>query len=318
MSTSPSLIIRIGTRASPLALVQAQSVATHLRSHLPNHRIETVHFTTKGDKLTQQKLIDSGGKGLFTGEIDAAVAQGAVDLAVHSLKDMPSILPAHQEILAIPDRADPREGFISSVATSVETLPDGAILGTASIRREAQARAMRPDLKIVPFRGNVGTRLSKLEAGLADATFLAMAGLSRLGQSDLAHPIALADMCPAPCQGLIAVCGIRARLDPDVLKVLAIYEDDAARIAATIERAFLAGLDGSCRTPIAAHAHIDGTTGQFKGEVYGANPTDIWTTKASFDPRADFANLQAFGLTHAHLIKEKAGGDLPQFQATSW
>ena len=331
-SSAEPLYVRIGTRASPLARVQAEMVARYLKTHLPNHKIETFPMSTKGDQLTQQKLVDIGGKGLFTGEIDQAIAQNQVDIGVHSLKDMPIDLSMGQDILAIPCREDPREGFLSLSAKTLQDLPQGATLGTASIRREAQARALRPDLKIVPFRGNVGTRLKKLESGEADATFLAMAGLTRLAQADLAQPIPLAEMCPAPCQGLIAVCGIRENLSGDILEALSKFDNASARISAVIERAFLAGLDGSCRTPIAAHAAIvecengkqntgeftERGVGEFVGEVYGETPAQLWRAKAPFSPNLSLAELADFGHSQAAQIREMAGETLPQFQATSW
>ena len=199
-------ILRIGTRGSPLALVQAHLIADEI-ARLSEGTLsgEIVTFTTSGDQLTTERLINSGGKGLFTKEIDLAVNAGDVDVAVHSLKDVPYLLPERQHFIAFPIREDVREGFISNKARSLDDLPEGSVIGTASLRREAQTLAVRPDLKIVPFRGNVQTRLRKLEEGQADATYLAMAGLTRLKMEGSAYPIPITDMLPSAGQGIIGV-----------------------------------------------------------------------------------------------------------------
>ena len=185
-AASGQRVLRVGTRGSPLALVQARQIAASLEVASGGAcRGEIVTFTTSGDQLTTERLINSGGKGLFTRELDAALDRGEVDITVHSLKDVPSVLPDGQRFVAFPEREDPREGFLSPRASNLAGLEKGAKVGTASLRREAQTLSRRPDVEIVTFRGNVATRMRKLEEGLADATYLAMAGLTRLGQPEV-------------------------------------------------------------------------------------------------------------------------------------
>jgi hydroxymethylbilane synthase len=254
--------LRIGTRGSPLALAQTRSVRDRLIAAHPGLTEADVTievFKTKGDRITDRKLLEIGGKGLFTEEIEEALRAGALDLAVHSMKDMPTKLPDGLDIPCLLDRADPRDALIANRAKSITGLKKGAVVGTASLRREAQLRHIRADLKVVTFRGNVGTRLKKLAAGEADATLLALAGLERLGMRDAATAILSVDeMMPAPAQGAI---GVECRADDARIRELLAPLDHAATarcIAA--ERALLAGLDGSCRTPIAAIATLDGDT----------------------------------------------------------
>lgn len=267
--------LRIGTRGSPLALHQAEQIKSLLEAS-GELVCEVQVFTTSGDRLTTERLINAGGKGLFTKEIDVAIAAGEVDIAVHSLKDVPSVLPDGQDLVAFAPREDPREGFLSHTVKALEELAEGAVLGTASIRREAQTRLVRPDLKIVPFRGNVQTRLRKLEAGEADATYLAMAGLTRLGLQHLAHPIPLEDMLPAPCQGIVAIAAIPSRLSEVASAALNAISDAASARAASAERAFLTVLDGSCRTPIAGHLFQDDGGLRFVGEVTAVDGSNAW------------------------------------------
>ena len=241
-------------------------------------RGEIVTFTTKGDQLTSERLINSGGKGLFTREIDRAVDTGEIDLGVHSLKDVPSILPDGQSLIAFPEREDPRDGFLTSNGLSrLQDLPEGAVLGTASLRRESQALALRPDLKVIPFRGRVETRIEKLKRGEADATFLAMAGLKRLDLDHLAHPVAMGDMLPAAGQGIIAVAARPDALREEVGAALAQIDHAATRAMVAAERAFLAELDGSCRTAMAAQLqNVDGTW-RLRGEVLTPDGQTKWT-----------------------------------------
>ncbi len=312
---SSARIVRIGTRGSPLALYQAELIARELdRVSNGDLRGEIVTFTTKGDQLTSERLINSGGKGLFTREIDRAVNDGDVDIGVHSLKDVPSLLPDGQNLLAYPQRADPRDGFLTANGiTSVQDLPQGAVLGTASLRRETQALSLRPDLKVVPFRGRVETRIEKLKRGEADATFLAMAGLKRLGLDHLAHPVAISDMLPAAGQGIIAVAACPDRLAPDVRAALARIDHAATRAMATAERAFLAELDGSCRTAMAAQLqNIDGTW-RLRGEVLTPDGQTKWSAHGEALLSTSLDDLAALGRGLAVDIRTQAGGDLPVF-----
>ena len=314
--SDPGQIVRIGTRGSPLALHQAEQVKVSLEASSGGALIgEIKTFTTSGDKLTTERLINAGGKGLFTKEIDRALDAGEIDIAVHSLKDVPSELPPGQNLAAFMPREDPREGFICQSVSAIEDLPEGAVVGTASIRREAQTRLVRPDLKIVPFRGNVQTRLKKLEAGEADATYLAMAGLSRMGLTHLAHPIELDDMLPAPCQGIVAVAIKAGGEFPGLDAALSAMNDTTAERAAAAERGFLRALDGSCRTPIGGHLFVSEDILRFVGEVTHPNGTAVWDNTVFCSPAADLEELAAVGRTCADALIEQAGGALPQFEA---
>lgn len=312
---SSAITVRIGTRGSPLALYQANLIASELaRVSGGTVRGEIVTFTTKGDQLTSERLINSGGKGLFTREIDRAVDTGEIDLGVHSLKDVPSILPDGQSLIAFPEREDPRDGFLTSNGLSrLQDLPEGAVLGTASLRRESQALALRPDLKVIPFRGRVETRIEKLKRGEADATFLAMAGLKRLDLDHLAHPVAMGDMLPAAGQGIIAVAARPDALREEVATTLAQIDHAATRAMVAAERAFLAELDGSCRTAMAAQLQsVDGTW-RLRGEVLTPDGQTKWTAHGEALISAGLDDLSAMGRSVAEEIRQQAGGDLPVF-----
>ena len=249
--------LRIGTRGSPLALIQARLVRDALASTHPAlgapDGIEIVPIRTTGDTVQDRRLMEIGGKGLFTKEIEEALLGGRIDCAVHSMKDMQTWLPPGLVIGAMLPREDPRDALISLRGSRIADLPDGATVGTASLRRQAQLLALRPDLRVVTLRGNVETRLRKLAAGEADATLLAVAGLKRLGLMDKATAVVEADeVLPAVGQGAV---GIQIRNDDDRMKELLHPLDDAATTTCvTAERACLAELDGSCHTPIAAFA----------------------------------------------------------------
>lgn len=314
--TSAPQTVRIGTRGSPLALHQAEQVKALLEAASDGALVgEVVTFTTTGDRLTKERLINSGGKGLFTKEIDRALAAGEVEIAVHSLKDVPSELPPGQVLGAYMKREDPREGFICPSVKAIEDLPEGAVVGTASIRREAQTRLVRPDLKIIPFRGNVQTRLKKLEAGEADATYLAMAGLSRMGLEHLANPIELDDMLPAPCQGIVAVAHMVGEISAALQAALAVVNNKKSARAAAAERGFLVALDGSCRTPIGGHLFAMENMFRFVGEVTHPEGTAVWDNAVYCSGQADLEELAAVGRTCAEALVEQAGGALPQFEA---
>ncbi|MEM7329461.1 MAG: hydroxymethylbilane synthase [Pseudomonadota bacterium] len=307
--------VRIGTRGSPLALYQADLIAREIEQASQGALTgEIVTFNTKGDQLTSERLINSGGKGLFTREIDRAVDEGDVDIGVHSLKDVPSVVPDGQALVAYPERADSRDGFLTrSDIRRLQDLPQGAVLGTASLRRESQALALRPDLKVVPFRGRVETRIEKLERGEADATFLAMAGLKRLGLEHLATPVPAKDILPAAGQGIIAVAARRDGLSDLLRDALVTIDHAATRAMATAERAFLAELDGSCRTAMAAQlTAVDGTW-HLRGEVLTPDGQTKWSARAEALMSASLRDLAALGTSLALNIREQAGGDLPVF-----
>ncbi len=253
--------LRLGTRGSPLALAQAQEVRARLAGAHPElaaeGAVEIVVIKTSGDKIQDRTLAEIGGKGLFTKEIEEALLEEAIDVAVHSMKDVPTWLPEGLEIAAVLPREDPRDAFFSNDGAGLAELPAGAVVGTASLRRQAQVLMARPDLKVIPLRGNVGTRLRKLAEGQADATLLAVAGLKRLGEADrITALLEPEEMLPAVAQGAIGL-EVRAGDARTVRWLEALgHRDTAARIAA--ERACLEVLDGSCRTPIAALAELEG------------------------------------------------------------
>ena len=259
---------RIGTRGSPLALAQAQEVRRRLsQAHgLPESEFEIVAITTSGDRIQNRPLSEFGGKGLFTKEIEEALLGGTIDLAVHSAKDMSTVLPDGLVITAYLPREDARDAFISARHAALEALPPGAIVGTSSLRRQAQVLRRHPNLRVVGLRGNVETRLRKLEAGEADATLLACAGLNRLGlQHRITSPIAAEVMLPAVAQGAIAL-EIRAD-DEATARLLGAVNHQETAICITAEHAFLAKLDGSCRTPIAGLATLRDNRLTLSGEI---------------------------------------------------
>lgn len=307
--------LRLGTRGSPLALAQAEEIARELERLSGGTVCGTaVPFTTKGDQLTSERLINSGGKGLFTRELDLALDDGRIDIAVHSLKDVPSELPPGQEFVAFPPRADPRDAFICKIAAHPRELPQGAILGTASLRREAQSLALRPDLKVVTFRGNVQTRMRKLDEGQAHATWLAMAGLERLGLTHLAHPVAPEDILPAAGQGIIACVARTGTLTAPAREAFTQMTHAQTRQSALAERAFLAELDGSCRTPIAAHLFRGVGACELRGEVVVPDGSQRWTARGTCPLDADDETLMALGRRLGREIRDAAGGELPAFE----
>jgi hydroxymethylbilane synthase len=306
MADSPTAtsILRIGSRGSPLAMVQAREVAGRLAKAcgLAPERIEIKAIRTTGDIVVDRPLAEAGGKGLFTKEIEEALLSGAIDLAVHSSKDMPTFLPDGLMLAAFLPREDARDAFISRKAKSIHDLPYGATAGTASPRRQALLKRLRPDLAIVPLRGNVETRLRKIENGDADATVLALAGLKRLGLVAAATAVLdLDEFLPAVGQGAI---GIETRDNDDKTRALvdAINDADTATALAA-ERAFLAVLDGSCRTPIAGHARVSGGVVRFRGLIAktdGSEALEVSREGAS-------ADAAALGADAGRELKSRAG-----------
>jgi hydroxymethylbilane synthase len=261
-------LLRVGTRGSSLALVQARMVAARLAAALGarQEEIALVVIRTSGDAIRDRPLAEVGGKGLFTKEIEEALLDGRIDLAVHSAKDMPTASRPGLTLAACLEREDARDAFVSRKADALTALPPGATLGTASLRRQAIAKRLRPDLRVVPLRGNVETRLRKLDDGEVDAVVLALAGLRRLGLARRATKVMEAeDFLPAVGQGAI---GIEVReSDARVRDLLARIDHADTSTALACERAFLAALDGSCKTPIAGHATVVGDTVQFRGLI---------------------------------------------------
>ena len=270
---TPAAPLKIGTRGSPLALAQAYETRARLAEafDLPYEAFEIVVIKTTGDDAAliakDKPLKELGGKGLFTKEIEEQLLDGSIDIAVHSMKDMPTLQPKGLLLETYLPREDVRDAFVCLKYKSLADVPEGAVMGSSSLRRRAQLAVKRPDLMLAEFRGNIQTRLKKLEEGVADATFLAMAGLTRLGMIGQvpATPVEVTDMLPAVAQGAI---GIERRGDDSrVADMLAAihHEETGQRLAA--ERAFLAALDGSCETPLAGLAELDGNTLRLRGEV---------------------------------------------------
>ena len=301
---------RIGTRGSPLAIAQAREVRDRLMAAhgLPESAFELVIIRTTGDRIQDRPLAEAGGKGLFTKELEEALLRGEIDLAVHSMKDMPTELPQGLAIAAILPREDVRDAFISLRWPSLSALPRGARIGTSSLRRGAQVRYLRPDLQVIEFRGNVQTRLAKLERGVADATFLACAGLKRLGQEDrITQRIETDAMLPAVAQAAIGA-EVRAD-DAETARLLAPLDDRLSALAVETERAFLGRLEGSCRTPIAALARIDGDEIAFNGEILPPDGSvSLKTTR-----RGAIADRLALAIDAADELKARGGPDFFNF-----
>jgi hydroxymethylbilane synthase len=258
-----SPLLRLGTRGSRLALVQAEMVRAALAARgVP---CELVPLKTTGDRVQDRPLASLGGKGLFTKELEEALLDGRIDLAVHSMKDVPVALPDGLAIVAVLPREDPRDAFVSGKAASLAALPPGARIGTSSVRRQAQVARARPDLTLVPLRGNVDTRLAKLDAGEIDAALLAYAGLKRLGlESRATMVLAPEDWLPALSQGAI---GIETRAESPCVEVIRALNHVPTAAALACERAFQAALDGSCTTSIGGFASVVDNMLRFRGEV---------------------------------------------------
>lgn len=265
---TPAQPLKIGTRGSPLALWQAHETRARLMEAfgLPEAAFEIVVIKVTGDQIQDKALREIGGKGLFTREIEEALLDGGIDIAVHSMKDMPTLQPEGLVLDCYLRRADVRDAFVSPHYGSIAELPQGATVGSSSLRRRAQLALRRPDLKLVEFRGNVQTRMRKLEERVADATFLAMAGLTRLGMVEVARSaIAPDEMLPAVAQGAIGI--ERRSADARVQGMLAAIHDGETGLRLAAERSFLATLDGSCETPIAGLAIVEGDQLWLRGEI---------------------------------------------------
>ena len=299
--------IRIGTRGSPLALAQAHETRARLMAAhgLEIDQFEIVVISVTGDQVQDRPLAEIGGKGLFTKEIEEALLNESIDLAVHSMKDMPAILPEGLAFGAVLEREDPRDAFVSLKHGSLFDMANGGVLGSSSVRRNAQALRLRPDLQAVQFRGNVQTRLRKLSEGVADATFLAVAGLNRLGLSQHISAIMEMDqMLPAVAQGAIGIeikhANKKAR---DLVEAI---HHKATGVAIQCERAFLATLDGSCRTPIAGHAKVDGTAVTFRGHALTLDGRDSFEHAVSGTSK----DAVAMGIEAGERVKALGGEKL--------
>ena len=309
--------VRIGARASPLSQAQSRQIQSRIAASLgaPPEEADRVAplvlITTTGDRIQDRRLLEAGGKGLFTKEIEVALAAGEIDVAVHSLKDVPAEQPPGLVLAAHPEREDPRDAFLSLAYPSLDALPKGARLGTASLRRQAQCLFRRPDLEVVMTRGNVDTRIGKLEAGQADAILLALAGLKRLG---LAHHVREVldpvEAPPAPGQGALAIQTREGDVGASWLEALRHWP---TTIAIAAERGALEALEGSCRTAIGAHAVLDGMKLSLVVEALTPDGAERWRRDGTVDltGRAEpEAEARALGLALATTIREAAGDRL--------
>lgn len=296
-----------GSRGSPLALTQSGTVTAKLARLTGEAELPIESFVTSGDRIADRRLQDAGGKGLFTKELDEALLDGRIDAAIHSLKDLPTVMPDGIALAAIPSREDPRDAFVSQKAKTLMELPEGSVIGTASLRRQAQTLHLRPDLKIVTLRGSIQTRLKRMHEGVMDATFLALAGLARMGlEGHVTSLIDVEDMPPAPGQGAL---GVTCRADDTKTReLLAQITVPEFEIAVAAERGFLHALDGSCRTPIGALARINNGMLHFLGEILTPDGETRWrreeTTALGGDAIGDAA---AFGRRIGAQIRAEAG-----------
>ncbi len=274
--------INIGTRESKLALAQANQIKNLILDTAPEYKensnlISIITFKTTGDKILDKNLSDIGGKGLFTKEIEEALIEREIDLAVHSMKDMPALSPQGLDIFAITKREDPRDAFISKKYKSISDLPIGAIVGTSSSRRKALLLKLRPDLTIVNFRGNVTTRLEKIDQGQVDATILAIAGLKRINKEEYINSaISIDEILPAVAQGAI---GVQARdNDEFIINLVKKINDEISDICVKAERAFLKIMDGSCKTPMAAYCQNQNGKLHLKALICSSDGKEIYET----------------------------------------
>ncbi|MFC6499436.1 hydroxymethylbilane synthase [Gemmobacter lanyuensis] len=299
----PAEPLKIGTRGSPLALAQAHETRSRLMAafDLPEAAFEIVVIKTTGDRVLDRPLKEIGGKGLFTKEIEEAMLAGAIDIAVHSMKDMPVAQPDGLLLDCYLPREDVRDAFVSPLVERLADLPQGATVGSSSLRRRAQLAHRRPDLNLVEFRGNVQTRMKKLEDGVAVATFLAMAGLNRLGMAQVARSaIAVEEMLPAVAQGAIGI--ERRAADDRAAAMLAAIHDTPTGQRLAAERAFLAALDGSCETPIAGLALLEGDQVWLRGEILRPDGSEVIVGEA----RSSIADAAAMGADLARSLLSQA------------
>lgn len=306
-------IVRIGSRASRLAQVQARQMQAAVTAALgaapdqADQAAPVVLFSTAGDRITDRRLLEIGGKGLFTQEIEAALLAGEVDMAVHSLKDMPSELPDGLVIAATPPREDVRDAFLSPTYASFDDLPQGARLGTASLRRQTQALHRRPDLQVVLLRGNIDTRLAKIDRGECDAAILALAGLKRLGLEDRVREVFDPMGRPtAPGQGALAIETRAADADKPWIRAL---DDPSTRLCIAAERGALDALEGSCRTAVAAHARLDGGTLSLLVEALTPDGKERFRREGEAEG-ADEGAARGLGIMLGQAIRAEAGDRL--------
>ena len=302
----PKSPLRIGTRGSPLALAQAYETRERLSIAfgLSLDSFEIVVIKTTGDKVLNRPLKEIGGKGLFTKEIEEALLQESIDIAVHSMKDMPVQQPDGLILDTFLPREDVRDAFVSRIHKRLTDIPQGATVGTSSLRRKAQLMSKRPDLKIVEFRGNVQTRLKKLDDGVAECTFLAVAGLNRLNMEDIiTAPISTDEMLPAVAQGAIGI--ERREKDIKVATMLEAIHNSTTGLLLSAERAFLEALDGSCETPIAGLAEFKNENLRFRGEILKTDGSEVYSDEQVVSKE----DATLVGIEMAHKLLSQAGND---------
>ena len=302
----PKSPLRIGTRGSPLALAQAYETRERLSGafNLPLDSFEIVVIKTTGDKVVNRPLKEIGGKGLFTKEIEEALLEESIDIAVHSMKDMPVYQPKGLVLDTFLPREDVRDAFISRVHKGLADIPQGATVGTSSLRRKAQLMSKRPDLKVVEFRGNVQTRLKKLDDGVAECTFLAVAGLNRLNMEDIiTTAISTEEMLPAVAQGAIGI--ERRENDIRIATMLEAIHNSKTGLLLSAERAFLEALDGSCETPIAGLAELSNGNLRFRGEILRPDGSEVF----SDEQMASKEDATLMGVEMAQKLLSEAGSD---------
>ena len=298
-------ILKIATRQSPLALWQAEHIRARLEAMHADLKVELVTFVTQGDKILDSPLAKNGGKGLFVKELEEALLDGRADLAVHSMKDVPMALPEGLTLAVICEREDPLDAFVSNTYNSFAELPHGAKVGTSSLRRKCQILKQRPDLEIIDLRGNVGTRLSKLDAGLYDAIILASAGLKRLGLADrIRHTLQIEISLPAVGQGAL---GLECRAaDQAVLDLILPLLHDETDICVRAERAFNAYLEGGCQVPIAGYASLSQGQLHIEGRVGSVDGATLLKVELKGTPE----QAEQLGETLAQKLLEQGAGDL--------
>ena len=305
MSSAMKARLKIGTRQSLLALWQSEYVAGLLRKEYPECEVVLEKIVTKGDKILDVPLAKIGGKGLFTKEIEAELLNGGIDIAVHSLKDMPTVLPQGLCLTAITKRADVGDAFVSNKYNSFNELPEGAVVGTSSLRRRAQLLAFRPDLKVVDLRGNVNTRLRKLDEGSMDAIILAAAGLERLGYTERIKEHLPKSVClPAVGQGALAV-ECRAS-DTELRAMLAFLNDEPTQLATDAERAFLGLVEGGCQVPIGVHATIENNVISIEAVIASLDGSTVIRRSI----RGSAAEAKALGRKLGEEMLERGGREI--------
>lgn len=280
---TPDHPLRIGTRRSPLALAQAEIAATAIKvaNNLPDNAVRLVLMLASGDKIQDRPLAEIGGKALWTKELERALVDDLIDIAVHSMKDVETVRPDIFVVSAMLPRADVRDRLIG--AASVDDLPQGAKVGTSSPRRAAQMQRLRPDLQIVPLRGNVATRLAHIEAGKADATLLAAAGLDRLGMAQTGRALSIADFLPAASQGAVGIDRLASRTD--LLPLLHAINHQPTFDAVAAERSLLEALGGNCHSPVAALATVEGSQIRLRAEIFTADGREVQADEELFEAR---------------------------------